>query len=174
MSHLYRKAINCCKEPGTFFLVDPLYLEPLLESRVGMGGKMCEGKPPCMGFLRNVDRILGIQVRPFGAFLPGFQTAFGNQKIGIHSQQDRIFAETRIDAVRDLLPVKDEGISKTRGCVDERPAFNRERDGMGPFGQFNEPGSEGKLVKGYCEGLPDERTDLCLDPWLAADVQWLG
>ena len=91
-------------------------------------------------------------MRPSRALLPGFQPAFGNQKIRIPSEQDCIGAVTGVGTVRDDLPVKRKTEPETGNRVYKETGLNRERDSMITFVQFQERYRVGKWAIGTVKG----------------------
>jgi hypothetical protein len=129
-SDINGQVIGCHNQTRAFFPKSFLNFASIVKSPVHFCTKVRKGKTFCMCFFCNPDGILRVEMRPPGAFLPGFQSAFGNQKIRISGERDCVVAETSIGTVGDYLAVNGQPEPITRCRVYEREALNRERDGM--------------------------------------------
>jgi hypothetical protein len=144
-SDLDSQVIGSYDQTRTFFLELSLHFGSIVRRPVHLCTEVCQGKPLRIGFFCNLYCTFRVEVRPSRAFLPGFQSAFGNQKIRISAKQNRIAAVTGVSAVSDYLSIKRQTVPETGCGVYKREGHNREWDSMVTIIKFHKPYRERKL-----------------------------
>jgi hypothetical protein len=134
---------------------------------------MREHQPFRVCFTRDSNRFVGVQVRPPGTFFPRPEGTLADIEVSVMRETDCIVADPGVGAITDHLAIDIYTKAVAGNRMNERLAFDREREGIRTFMKAVDFDRKGHLVERDRKWLGDKCVQEFFTSCLHADIQSL-